>query len=260
MLNFLLDISFWEGLVLLTLFVSGAGIAVVLVVKKFLGPKISKQHEKIGRLLFRVTAGLIALLLSLSFANERVGQSKIIDSLEEEASMIVNSMLILDNIGTDEAVSIQTNLAEYVRLTMSDEWKATNSNPYFSDATNKLAEVYFMAFRMNSTDKEEELLKIKLLDHLSEVMRLMQVRIYSENIPMPYLIYILFVGLLFMWIFYTVYKIDVISLSFITLYNIFIGILIYFVFAMSNPLVGPLKINAHSFEILHSKGIEKALK
>ena len=50
---------------------------------------IQKEREKVGRLLFRVSAGLIALLVSLSYANERVRQSKIIDSMEEEASLLV---------------------------------------------------------------------------------------------------------------------------------------------------------------------------
>jgi hypothetical protein len=60
-----------------------------------------------------------------------------------------------------------------------------------------------------------------------------------------------------MWVFFTVYPVDLIPLGFITLYNIFIGTLIYFVLALSNPLAGPLKIDAHSFEVIQSKGIEK---
>jgi hypothetical protein len=64
------------------------GIFVILVVKRYVTPHLKKQHEKVGRLLFRVGAGLIALLVSLSYVNERVAQGKIIDALEEEASLL----------------------------------------------------------------------------------------------------------------------------------------------------------------------------
>ncbi len=88
----------------------------------------------------------------------------------------------------------------------------------------------------------------------------MQVRIYSQHTMNPYLIYILFVGLVFMWVFFTVYNLDIISLSFLSLYNIFIAILIYLIFMLSNPLIGPLKLDAHSFNILKTKGIDVKLK
>lgn len=55
------------------------------------------------------------------------------------------------------------------------------------------------------------------------------------------------------------YTIDAVTIGFISLYNLFIGTLIYFVLALSNPLAGPMKINAHSFEVIQSKGIEKVV-
>lgn len=197
MLEFILKLSFWQGLFLTMVSIALIGAAVIFLVKKYVSPHLKKQHEKLGRLLFRVTAGLIALLISLSYAHERVAQGKIMDALEEEASSLVNSALILKN---------------------------------------------------------------KLLNNLDRIIQLMQVRIYSQSVLVPNLIYILCMGLLFMWIFYTVYPVDFISMGFITLYNLFIGTLIYFVLALSNPLAGTLKINAHSFEVIQSKGIEKALK
>ena len=59
-----------------------------------------------------------------------------------------------------------------------------------------------------------------------------------------------------MWIFFTVYQLDVVSLLFLTLYNVLIAILIYFVFALSNPLIGPLKVKPHSLTIVKTKGFE----
>ena len=82
----------------------------------------------------------------------------------------------------------------------------------------------------------------------------------SSYTPTLYLINILIIGLVFLWVFFTVYDLDLISLSFLSLYNIFVAILIYLVFMLSNPLTGPLKIDAHSFTILKAKGYDHKLE
>lgn len=257
MLEFILNLSFWQGLFLTMLSIGFLGIIVILVVKKYVAGHLKKQHEKIGRLLFRVTAGLIALLVSLSYANERVAQGKIINSLEEEASLLVNTAFILKLYDNTQSDLIRKKIIEYVDLTIKDDWKTVDSNPFFSDATNRLKEAYVLTANLSTVNSHQEMLKNKALNNFDRIVQLMQVRIYSQTILVPNLIYILFLGLLFMWVFYTVYPIDLISLIFISLYNLFIGTLIYFVLALSNPLAGPLKINAHSFEVIQSKGIEK---
>jgi hypothetical protein len=257
MLEFILRLSFWQGLFLTTSSIALIGIAVILLVKKYVAPRLKKQHEKVGRLLFRVTAGLIALLISLSYANERVAQGKIIDALEEEASLLVNTSFVLTLFDNDQSDRIREKIIEYINLTIRDEWKTVDSNPYFSQATNRLKEVYVLTAKLSATNSDEANLKNKLLNNLDRIIQLMQVRIYSKTVLIPNLIYILGLGLLFMWVFFTVYPVDLIPLGFITLYNIFIGTLIYFVLALSNPLAGPLKIDAHSFEVIQSKGIEK---
>ena len=63
-----------------------------------------------------------------------------------------------------------------------------------------------------------------------------------------------------MWVFYAVYDRDFISISFLILYNSFIAILIYFIFMMSNPLVGELKMDHDSFQIIMDKGVDKIKK
>ena len=144
-------------------------------------------------------------------------------------------------------------------MNIRDYWKTVKSNPYYSDASLRLTEAYKLAANMVTTNSNEATLKNKLLSNLDRIIQLMQVRIYSQTVLIPNLIYILCLGLLFMWVFYTVYPVDLISMGFVTLYNLFIGTLIYFVLALSNPLAGPLKINAHSFEVIQSKGIEKVV-
>ncbi len=258
MLKFILEFTFWQGIFLTTFVVGLSGLIVILVAKKFLSPHIKKQHEKIGRLLFRVTASLIAFLISLSYANERVAQSKIMDALEDEAALLVSTIILLREMDTPESKNIENKISEYIDITIRDDWQAVENDPYFSEGPQTFSRAYSMTLKLNPSNREQEIMQTKMLSNFDQIIRLMQVRIYSNPVLMPSLIYILCIGMLFMWIFYTVYTIDIISLGFISLYNIFLGVLIYFVFALSNPLVGPLKIEAHAFEIMQEKGIERA--
>ena len=255
-MNYLLHLNPWLGLLIVVLIMTFSGLIVVTQVKKRIQHKITKQHEKVGRILFRVTAGLIALLISLSYANEQIKQYKIMDAMETEAALITTAALKLNMLQSEESSVIRKKLTQYVAATISDNWKSTKANPFFSKSSLLLVESHRLAYGLPVKNKNEEKIKNDIIENINDITKLMQVRIYSQRTLKPYLIYILFVGMVFMWVFFTVYNLDVISLSFLSLYNIFIAILIYLIFMLSNPLIGPLKLDAHSFEILKTKGID----
>ena len=255
-LEFLLELPLSLGLFLFILFISSAGIIVVYLFKKLIGNRMTKQHEKVGRLLFRVIAGLIALLVSLSYANERVQQSKIIDSMEEEAAIIIAVSMRLSQFNSIEAKTAYTKINEYVELTINDNWENIENDPYFSKITQSMIEAHHQILKIPTENESEVLEKKMILSDVNDIIKLSQIRVYSQHTSTPHLIYILFIGLLFMWVFFTVYTLDLVSLLFLTLYNILIAVLIYFVFSLSNPLIGPLKVDPYAFTIVKTKGFD----
>jgi len=259
-MHYLLELSSWLGLLIVITVVTLSGLIIVTQVKKRIRHKITKQHEKVGRILFRVTAGLIALLISLSYANERLKQYKIMDSLETESSFILNAVLKLKMLPSEESNQIKDNFKQYINKTISDRWKNTKADPFYSETAELIFEINSLAYNLPVKTKNEAKIKTDLIEDINEITRLMQVRIYSRHTTTLYLIYILGIGLVFLWVFFTVYELNLISLSFLSLYNIFVAILIYLVFMLSNPLIGPLKVDAHSFTILKTKGFDNKLK
>lgn len=255
-LEFLLELPLSLGLAIFILFISSACFVVVFLFKKIIRNRLTKQHEKIGRLLFRVTAGLIALLLSLSYANERVQQIKVMDSMEEEASIIIRVSTKLIHFNSIEANKAYKKIKDYVELTINDDWNNVEDNPYFSRTTQSLIEANSLILAIPTLNEIQVHEKKIILSDVNEILKLAQIRVYSQHASTPFLIYILLVGLLFMWIFFTVYSLDFASLMFLTLYNILIAILIYFVFSLSNPLIGPLKVKPYSFIIVKTKGFD----
>lgn len=255
-MDFLVKLPIWVGLLIFILVITMSGLIVVTQIKKIISKQLTKQHEKVGRILFRVTAGLIALLLSLSYANEKVNHSKILDSMESEAALIVGIIINLKLYNTKESIIIIEKISDYIDLTVKDDWKYIDNNPYFNEATKSLIEINSLIYSLPVNSEKQELIKNNLINKVHEVIQFMQIRIYSQITVVPYLIFILAAGLIFIWIFFTVYDLDLISLLFLSLYNVFIAVLIYFVFLLSNPFVGPLKINTHSFTIIKTKGFD----
>jgi len=256
----ILELPLLIGLLITASSVSLAGIIIVSISKKLIKNSITKQHGRIGRLLFRVVAGLIALLVSLSYANEKIRQNKIVDSMEEEASMIINLSMRLKHFEGEEAADAYKKIVNYVELTISDDWENVDDNPFFSRITQSLIEANYIILQIPVTNDIEKFEKEMILNDLNELIKLTQIRAYSHHVTTPYLIYILLFGLTFMWIFFAVYEINVISLSFLTLYNILIAVLIFFVFSFGNPFIGPLKIKPHSLIIVKTKGFDQYQK
>lgn len=253
----LFQLPTWLGICFITLVIISLGLLVVVFSKKIISNKLTKQHERIGRLLFRVTAGLIALLLSLSYANERIEQNKLRDSMELEASLIINVMIKLNLHNSDEATTLRKTLVAYINYTLNDNWEDVKANPFFSKSSDTMVSAIQLAYHLPADNDIRVKIKTDLISEINQISQLMQVRIYSQRTMTPYLIYILCFGMLFMWVFFSVYELNRISLGFLSLYNIFIAVLIYFIFMLSNPLVGELKMDHDSFEIIKIKGLDK---
>ena len=126
--------------------------------------------------------------------------------------------------------------------------------------TQSLIEANYLVLQITAANEIEEFEKQMILNDLDDLIKITQIRVYSHHVETPYLIYILLCGLGFMWIFFSVYKIDFVSLSFLTLYNVLIAVLIFFIFSFRNPFVGPLKVKPHSLIIVKTKGFDQYLK
>lgn len=259
-MEILLELPLLLALSIAVLSIALSGIIIVFLSRKLIRKRITRQHERIGRLLFRVIAGLIALLVSLSYANERVRQTKIIDAMEEEAAIIINISMRLNHFQDDKAKAAYNKIVNYVNLTIKDDWKNVEDNPFFSRVTQSLIEANYLVLQITAANEIEEFEKQMILNDLDDLIKITQIRVYSHHVETPYLIYILLCGLGFMWIFFSVYKIDFVSLSFLTLYNVLIAVLIFFIFSFRNPFVGPLKVKPHSLIIVKTKGFDQYLK
>jgi hypothetical protein len=255
-MEYFLGLSIWDGLLFSSLIIAIPSLIIAYTVRALIKNHLTKQHERIGRLLFRVTASLLALLISLSYANEKINYNKVGDSLEGEASLIAGVVIKLALHRSNEAEMIRSGLLKYVKYTIDDEWQHMVSNPYQTKMMGVMVNINILARTMPSDTELKRILKTEIIEDMDMITKTMQVRFYSTSFKRPYLIYITAFGLIISWCFFAVYQLDGISVAFLSIYNVFIAVLIYFVIMLGNPLSGPLKIDPEPFRSLEQMGLE----
>lgn len=241
-----LEYSLSSFLVLATLF----SLFIYLISHKAIKKRLNKQHERTGRVLFRTTASLLALMLSLSFANQRINYYKIKDALESEASQLVDIWLDLQLYNTPESLDLQEKVKFYIRSILHEDIDYTVENPLFGPPVGIFIMLYNQISELEPESTKQKLLKQNLLMDVDEVSDFMQVRNYRSKPEPLILIYIATFGFIVSSILFSVYKPDRITISFFTLYNAFVAIVLYFIIMMNNPLIGPLKIQNEPFKMI----------
>jgi len=225
-------------------------IIIFLTSHRIISPHLNKRHERTGRVLFRVTASLLALLLSFTYANERVNHYKIKDSLENEASHLVDIWLDLQLYGTPEALEIQQKVKHYIRSILHEKIDTNENNPLFAPPVGIFIMLYNNISDLAPTTDKQKQLKQNLLVDIDEVSNFMQVRSYRSRPEPLVLIYIASFGYIVASILFSVYRPDRISIVFLSLYNAFVAIVMYFVIMMNSPMFGPLKIENEPFKMI----------
>lgn len=225
-------------------------IIIYLVSHNIFRNRLKRRHERTGRVLFRTSASLLALLLSFTFANQRVNYYKIKDSLESEASHLVDISMDLQLFGTPRAKEIQEKVKHYIRSILHDEFQNEKENPFFTPSVSIFIMLYNNISDLEVLTPKQEQLKRNLLVDIDAVSDFMQIRGYRSRPEPLNLIFIATFGFVVSSILFSVYRPDKISITFLSLYNAFVAIVMYFIIIMNNPLIGPLKIENEPFKIL----------
>ena len=250
MIEFLLNLPLFAGIVLFMLIIGAIGIFVYLVVRKLIEAHLNKEHERVGRVLFRTSASLLALILSLTFANQRIDYIKIQNGLEIEAAQIVDVYVDLRMYETPEANRVIEDLKKYITYNAENSWTDIYGNALQSPVFDKFSNVHEAVYRLEpSTDMQREL-KSAMLRDLDLMSDFLQIRLYTMLQQPLHLIYTSVFGILAVMIFFSVYTPNRLNIVFISIYNFFLGLVLYFVLMMSNPLHGPLQLEGKAFQLL----------
>jgi len=250
MSELLLPIPLYIGLPLFMIIIVLLGGLIYTGSYRLLKRYIQKQHERVGRVLFRTSASLLGLILSFTFANQRVDYFRLKESLVSEASQLVNIHMGLNMYNSPEAKRIQEEVRDYVFYITEDGWKSINEDPFHSRTFNQFYKIYVNIQELKPVNPFQEEVRSSLIADIDGVSDYLQVRMYSTRPEQFNLIYTSVFGLFVIMILFSVYPPNRLNIMFLSLYNAFIGLLLYFILMMNNPLTGPLQLKAEPFNLL----------
>ena len=250
MIDILYNLSLEAGLVLFLLITIIFSFTIYLAIHYLIRSDLKKNHERIGRTLFRVAASLLALILSITFANQRVSYFKLKTAIEAEASKLVDIHIDLGLIDTEDSRLLQVKVRDYVMTISEDGWVTLQNDPFKSRQFVQFLEIYEDINRFHVKNEFEKGIKQNLKSDIDEVSDFLQARVYSTRTESNHLIYTSFFGLTVIMILFAVYPPDKITIGFLAVYIAFIGIVLYFIIMMSNPLRGPLQMEPGPFLML----------
>lgn len=248
--SLLIEMPLYLGLPLFMVIVAVIGNLIYLGMRKSIQTHLDKQHERVGRVLFRTSASLLALILSLTFANQRVDYIKIQNAMEVEAAQIVDVHIDLGLYDTPEATELQAELRRYISNTASGGWRDILEDYFYSQSFRSFHKVYSGIYTLEATSELQRDLKKSMIADIDEISDNLQIRIYTTQVEPLNLIYTSVFGIVAVMIFFSVYEPNRLNLLFVSVYAMFIGLVLYFVLMMSNPLRGPLQVEPKPFKLL----------
>ncbi|MCD6596139.1 MAG: hypothetical protein J7L04_00525 [Bacteroidales bacterium] len=250
MIDYLIDLSLIHGLVIFIFTTISFSLIIYLTFHYLIKDNLKKSHYNVGRILFRVAAALLSLILSITFANQRVGYFQIKSSMVTEASKMVDIVIDLDLFDTEEGNLIKAKIRNYVLYVSEDGWKSLQEDPFHSRPFILYREIYLDINQLEANTPLQERLKENMLNDIDIVSDYIQVRLYSSREKSSPLIYVSIFGLAGIMILFSVFPPDWLTLGFLCIYTAFIGIILYFILMMGNPLKGPLQLDPGPFLLL----------
>lgn len=255
--DLLLKLDLASGLLVFVPLVLIIGISIYLISANLIQPKLQKGQERVGRVLFRVGASLLALILSVTFANQRVDYFKLKNSMEEEAAKLVDIHMELDFFNDPSAGEIQSEIREYIIDITENSWISPHGDALDSIPFRRFREIYWGIVNLQVDSPIHKTIQENMISDCNMVLDRLQIRYYSSPQESNPLLYSTFFGLAAIMLIFGVYPPNRITILFLTLYVAFIGIVLYFIIVMSNPLEGPLQLKGEPFLML-KETIEKS--
>ncbi|OJF92003.1 DUF4239 domain-containing protein [Pararhizobium antarcticum] len=247
------------------LFATGA-LAIVFssyaLSRKLLGPGAEgdRTHEAASTIAVRIAA-LHGLILALVYAQELNDYQDIRKNLMEESVAIADVYNDAKRFGGVRVVPVQEGLARYLVLVVGEEWTMLGHRQGLSSkAWAEWDGVYERLLDLTPATDRERYLVERMRNRVTEIARFRQIREqtaiggFSGLFWAPALI-----GLALLAIPFYVYRPTRTHIFLLSIFGAYSGVILFFIFAFSNPFEQPGKLEPRPFQKLLEGDIGQSL-
>ncbi len=250
MIEFLLSASTLVGIISSMVLATLTGLVAYVISYKLIFKYQSSDLKDPTGNLFRVVGMLVALMLSLAFADVVVDLRAIENAIEREAVAITdifNSLERFDDEGTRE---IRTILIDYTQAVIDDEWPAL-SNDKLAERTGALRrQLEGRVFNLEPKTPIQEKLWSEIIADTDAISDFRLIRLDNALAEPPIYVNAIIFGFLVTMACFGAYRPQGPLVALVSLYTAFVGMVLYLILATSDPFQGGIGVEPTTFEYL----------
>lgn len=250
MLESILLLPPWLGGLVAMTIATVLGLAVYLVSYRLISRQSRDDLKDPTSNLFRVVGMLVSLMLSLAFAEVIVELRAVENAIEREAVAIGDTFEDLRRFDEPATRDIRVTLLAYARAVVEDDWPALAKNR-LGHRTNELK--MRLTERVMSLEPKtpiQEKLWSRILTDVDAISGHRLIRLDSALAKPPVYVIVVIFGFLVTMAFFGAYRPRLSLMSLVSLYTVFVGLVLYLIVALSDPFHGALGIEPTTFEHL----------
>lgn len=236
-------------------FILGTAALTVIcyLVMRYVAGGDPEQHTKdlAGSVIFRVSA-LHGLILALVFAQEMVEYQQLKFESAVEANALADVYFDARRFDPDLASAVQEPIKGYLELVISREWDHLGQgNGLFGPAWGQWDAAYEAVLNLQPADRRQESLRSHMLDriHVISESRVKREN-HSDSAVSGMFWFAATAGVMLIALAYYPYPAQRHNLALIFMFGAFTGLILFFIYAFSNPFSPPGAIGVGPYQRL----------
>ncbi|MCQ0971754.1 hypothetical protein MLD63_15120 [Paracoccus sp. TK19116] len=211
----------------------------------------SHTRDLAGSVIARVAA-LHGLILALVFAQEIDDYHALRDAMGREATAVADIFNDIDRYGTPASGAVQGQLARYVDTVIHPEWESLAQTERLADEGWALREtVYQTLLDLVPETPRQVSLRDHMIDRAQDIASLRQQREDAAMSRMSGVFWLVALsGVVFVTVPYFVFPPTRLNMSLLIAYSAYTGLIMFTIYAFSNPFANPGRLDPGAFERL----------
>lgn len=217
-----------------------------------------RTRDLAGSILFRIAA-LHGLVLALVFASEVVEYNQVFFESAVETTAVSDAYYDADRYGDEDAVAVQNALRAYLDVVVESEWDLLGeANVLSPDAWQAWNDAYNAALDLSPANLRQETLRDNILSSIDTIAENRDLREHHAKSSLGALFWgVALVGVVLVSVGYYPFEPKRDHLVLLGVFAVYTGLILFTIYAMSNPYSGPGALEPTLFQDL-IKEIESA--
>lgn len=210
-----------------------------------------ETNDLAGSVIFRVAA-LHGLILALVFAQELLSFQELRKAIVREATAVADVYYDLERYSADNAEVMQKALEQYIRIVKNTEWRMlADERRLSSNAWEQREFVYSEILDLEPQSKRQVVLQDHMLGKMQKIAEFRQTRENAALNPLSKMFWIpAIAGLVLVSMTYFVFRPTRLNLTLLSVYGGFSGLVLFVIYAFSDPFSEPNRLEPLAFDRL----------